>query len=840
MRLQISAKKRVGYKIASLIAIFAVVAQPMYGLVASQAANAISGTADTLQAAINGAQAGDTITLTGNVTTGKQITISKDLILDGGGYIISAAFSKTNNDNNSIIGIGGGANVTLSNLTLEGAGGTGLHGVNVYASSAAINDVKIFNNNNTAININGSTVTVSNLETAGHRANLSFGIIGLAKGSGITQNPSLVIGGRSIHAETGDHHIRRLAGTVLDSNSQYDGPIWGYRYKLKPAPAAPIISAPAEGQAVTTADGSVAISWGGVSGAHSYLVSVDGGVSESVSGTSVTKVLAAGTHTVTVQSVAQSGLLGGTSTVRNFTIIIPDTEAPIVEVSSGGITVEGMLYNPGIFTIKATDQGNPPSGLDVISYSVWKYDPSKGNGPYGTGHHQVASRSNKSDDTVTYDTDSLENGLTDGKYFIGYSAIDKIGNSAGGRVEFTIDRTKPNSVKIAIDRAINPTEVKILAKDTHLNRIDVSLWREGQEGSVAFPGEWISPVGADFSKDYADRLNLAGLEEGRYEVRATATDAAGNATNAESVYFTVNNTAPRAVVTVGSLQSGDFTKDKNITITGKGAPAEFGTDIKTHFFELRTPGKATHIIYNDKTSKRCTLNGANECSFDLASYYDGDGEYSVRFVATDKQGIRSDGFEQPWVKGAGQATFAFTVDTTPPAIAINPPSSTSVSGTVDKDAAEVWVKVGGGEWRQAVYISGETTWTLAISPALAVGTHNITARAVDKVGNTNRADTNPAWKTAQVKVLAVAGSESGTGDSGGTTNTDGDRPVVLAGGAAVAVPVLNAPAANDDAVLAEEDNAAKNNKPRITAAFLMPTVSELLPRPTTTSRVVGR
>ena len=48
MGLRISAKKRVGYKIASLIAIFAVVAQPMYGLVAERVANATPVTASTV------------------------------------------------------------------------------------------------------------------------------------------------------------------------------------------------------------------------------------------------------------------------------------------------------------------------------------------------------------------------------------------------------------------------------------------------------------------------------------------------------------------------------------------------------------------------------------------------------------------------------------------------------------------------------------------------------------------------------------------------------------------------------------------------------------------------
>ncbi|HMQ96261.1 MAG TPA: hypothetical protein PKD19_03500 [Candidatus Saccharibacteria bacterium] len=119
---------------ASLVAIFALVAQPMYGLVASQVAGAVSGTANDLQTAINSTAEGGTVTLTGNVILEQQISINKDVTIDGAGlYSITANYTRTNYDNDAIIGVyNASKTATLRNVTLDGGGiSRDLHGVDV-------------------------------------------------------------------------------------------------------------------------------------------------------------------------------------------------------------------------------------------------------------------------------------------------------------------------------------------------------------------------------------------------------------------------------------------------------------------------------------------------------------------------------------------------------------------------------------------------------------------------------------------------------------------------------------------------------------------------------------
>lgn len=93
-------------------------------------ADGTNNTYTTLAAAVKAASAGDIIELQTNVTlngTGKGnneglVTIGKDLTLNGGNHIISAEnVTVTGEDGPSMINIESGANVTINNLTINGA-----------------------------------------------------------------------------------------------------------------------------------------------------------------------------------------------------------------------------------------------------------------------------------------------------------------------------------------------------------------------------------------------------------------------------------------------------------------------------------------------------------------------------------------------------------------------------------------------------------------------------------------------------------------------------------------------------------------------------------------------
>jgi parallel beta-helix repeat protein len=137
----------------------------------------------TIQAAINAASAGNTITLGSDITVTSQVNITQAITLDGGGHTLSASFTKTDNTNNSAIGVSHN-DVTIQNLKIDDTLGTNLHGVNVYlANTVALNNVTISNNSNgAAMIVNGSSVTATDLNTS----NNAWGSVNVDPGSGVT------------------------------------------------------------------------------------------------------------------------------------------------------------------------------------------------------------------------------------------------------------------------------------------------------------------------------------------------------------------------------------------------------------------------------------------------------------------------------------------------------------------------------------------------------------------------------------------------------------------------------------------------------------------------------
>ena len=148
----------------------------------------------TLQAAIDAADAGDTIklmsdievsnaSLTGNVNTG-AINISKSLTIDGKGHTISAADSwdttSTGGNANHIINVlqpedGQTITVDIKNLTIDGKNKETKHGINVFAEDGPtttvtvnLDSVTIQDCGTAGLVINNSTVTATNLTTSGN------------------------------------------------------------------------------------------------------------------------------------------------------------------------------------------------------------------------------------------------------------------------------------------------------------------------------------------------------------------------------------------------------------------------------------------------------------------------------------------------------------------------------------------------------------------------------------------------------------------------------------------------------------------------------------------------
>lgn len=122
-----------------------------------------------LQLAIGDAQAGDTLRLNENLTTSQQVTVNKQLAIDGNGFEIDAAFMKTDNDNNSALGVQA-YGVVVQSLSLTSSADMPwpkqLHGINVYESKDVIvSGVSVYGFEGTGILYNSSTGTIRNVQT---------------------------------------------------------------------------------------------------------------------------------------------------------------------------------------------------------------------------------------------------------------------------------------------------------------------------------------------------------------------------------------------------------------------------------------------------------------------------------------------------------------------------------------------------------------------------------------------------------------------------------------------------------------------------------------------------
>ncbi|MFZ2770151.1 MAG: hypothetical protein WAZ50_03440 [Minisyncoccia bacterium] len=196
------------------------------GLQLDTATHKFVSTIGQLTSALAAANSGDTITLTSNITTSSELDINKALTLDGAGHKLSASFLRTDNSNNSAIGIKSVDGVTIKNLIVDGTGGSSvwlsqLHGINIYLSTNVnLNDVTAMNFGGAGINVNGSLVTVNNITTSGN----SWGGINVDRPT-VTNTTTLTVNGISSHNEVNAAIWRddnaKTNVTVIDMDHQY-------------------------------------------------------------------------------------------------------------------------------------------------------------------------------------------------------------------------------------------------------------------------------------------------------------------------------------------------------------------------------------------------------------------------------------------------------------------------------------------------------------------------------------------------------------------------------------------------------------------------------------------
>ncbi len=180
--------------VVAIVAIFSMIAQPMYGVVASQVANAVplgktinaasyyvddsdcdrnevTPKCTTISGAIAAANDGDTILLRGNFNIHSEIVVDKEVTIQGQGYqsgpVISAKFN-TNGNNNSLFELQ--APATITNVRLNGVGNN-IHGINAWHTNgdASVWKVELTNFGKSGLNVGEQAhVVAGDLKTSGN------------------------------------------------------------------------------------------------------------------------------------------------------------------------------------------------------------------------------------------------------------------------------------------------------------------------------------------------------------------------------------------------------------------------------------------------------------------------------------------------------------------------------------------------------------------------------------------------------------------------------------------------------------------------------------------------
>lgn len=775
MGLQIKSVGRKNNLIISLIAVFALVVQPMYGLVAERVANAASGDPvcivdgdcyANVQPAVDAAGTGAVISLKANVTTSQQITVSKTLTIDGGGFSITGAFVKSGNANNSIISPQGALNtVTLSNLTISASvANNNLHGVNVYKSNAVLDNVTISNVQNTAVNVNSSIVTAHNIKTLntatrGIGSWYSYNVIELA--DNVNRLPSLTITGTSEHNETkgtlNRNHIKVAAGSFTDSSAQYTKTGIMYNLNPIPAPVAPNITSPVENS--TTDNSSVTISWDKPANANSFEYTLDGGatIEDAGSNQTITVTLDNGTYTAQVRAIGVSGT-SDWSEIRNFTVDVD--QLPLASITTPA--------ENGVVSTKANGNKLKVAGTytDDISVNYLQLQLVGGNSgnPVSLVQPGIGTLGGPFTHEIT-----VPGNLTDGLYKLTYVPSDYSYTTGGqfgtpGEVNFTVDNTAPSVPAAAFtatpsNRSIansgftNEEHFKFDLSSTgdavryrlrYSNDIETASVRTWNPSSLA------AYQGGMGVNTYIDRFTQG---EGKHYFSFSACDAVDNCSEFSAPFIvTYDKTAPASSITSTSVAGDTLSFEGSVSDPNLNYYYCYLTTNQTivvdgHTF---TAGQEVRLNNNADSSRdsKCNTKWAGG-STDFTGLLGGfnitgvpDGEYTVNLVAHDLATNHN---------AATPARLSLTIDRTAPVIAITSATPSLITGTVGADAEKVLVRVGDQPEQEATIGEDGKTWTLAISPALTASS-TVTARAVDAAGNTNSASTNPKWATRTISV----------------------------------------------------------------------------------------
>lgn len=334
--------------------------------------------------------------------------------------------------------------------------------------------------------------------------------------------------------------------------------------------------------------------------------------------------------------------------------------------------------------------------------------------------------------------------------------------------QYLLDRSKPTVTSTIA--AENPTEFSVHATDDQrLIRIDYSIWNKDRTVQIGVWGQNIDGHVKVFDKTLTEYRvgttaaykTLTELPDGEYQLNVTVGDVRGKSTNATVAYFKIGDfTAPTASITVES-PAGTGSLHRNIVkVTGSVGATD--TDIKSHWIEIKNPDGSLSYSYNMNTTSLTH-------SFDLDTSK-GDGEYRIRYVATDRDGNRSD--------RSGDTIRVIMVDNSAPVITdiatIETPTSITVSGKTDSPDRPVFVTLD-GDTREAIVDPTTGEWTITFTGLTSDAPYPFTVRSADAVGNVFESSA-----PARTAVAVVTGGRQVTAEVPVVDDEDDDQTNFIA------------------------------------------------------------
>ncbi|WP_051265817.1 Ig-like domain-containing protein [Nakamurella lactea] len=450
------------------------------------------------------------------------------------------------------------------------------------------------------------------------------------------------------------------------------------------APAAPVITAPADGSSTNDTTPDIT---GSAEANSTVTVSVDGTVIGTVDADGAgawtltpTTPLAPGPHTASATATDAAGNVSVPSAPVSFTV---DTTAPPAPVITA--PVDGSSTNDTTPDITGSAEANSTVTVSIDGAVV------------GTAAADGAGAW-----TFTPTTP-----LAEGPHTATATAADAAGNVSpvSNAVTFTVDTTAPAAPVItapADGSSTNDTTPDVTGTAEPGSIVTVTIDSAVAGTAIADPsGNWT----------FTPATNLT---EGPHTASATATDAAGNVSVPSApVTFTVDTTAPAAPVITAPVD-GSSTSDTTPDVIGT---AEANSTVTV------TIDAVVAGIANADGTGAWTFTPAT----DLA-----DGEHTATATATDAAGNVS----------VPSAPVSFTVDTIAPgAPVITAPANGSSTNDTTPDV------IGTAEANSTVTVSidgavvgtapadGTGAWTFTPTTELAAGEHTASATAADAAGN---------------------------------------------------------------------------------------------------------